>query len=147
MMKRWFYWIGPIALLVLCAAPVLAQGDSCPTCPVGCTPKHGGAGNELLVGTAGCDCIYGNGGNDCLLGMGGNDILCGGPGIDLLDGGDGYDQLFGNAGNDFLCGEAQDGGSHPEPGADTCQTSGSQINCEQTTSGCVKCSLVPDIDP
>ena len=75
------------------------------------TIRHGGSGNDKLVGSLGNDTLFGESGSDTLLGGDGNDKLFGGSGHDvldggkdndLLDGGTGKDQLDGGAGNDVL---------------------------------------------
>lgn len=66
--------------------------------------RHGGEGDDVIVGTEGNDNLYGHGGNDTLNGAAGNDNLYGGAGDDLLNGGAGNDTLYGHEGNDTLLG-------------------------------------------
>ncbi len=73
-------------------------------------PRHGGAGNDRLIGTPWNDTLSGHDGDDLLAGLDGNDRLYGGGGNDRLYGGHGNDQLFDGIGNNLL-----DGG----PGWDT----------------------------
>jgi Ca2+-binding RTX toxin-like protein len=68
--------------------------------------KHGGPGNDLIVGTTGDDILYGHDGNDTIIGGAGQDWLVGGNGRDFIYGGDNIDYLFGDAGNDVLYGNA-----------------------------------------
>ena len=68
--------------------------------------KHGGSGNDLIVGTTGDDILYGHDGNDTIIGGAGFDWLEGGNGRDFIYGGDYIDYLFGQAGNDVLYGNA-----------------------------------------
>jgi Ca2+-binding RTX toxin-like protein len=56
---------------------------------------HGGAGEDVLIGTNGKDQLRGHEGGDVLLGEGGDDELDGGLGSDHLFGDDGDDVLIG----------------------------------------------------
>ncbi|HEX8524015.1 MAG TPA: hypothetical protein VF669_17305, partial [Tepidisphaeraceae bacterium] len=67
---------------------------------------HGGAGNDVIVGTKGDDSLDGGNGNDKISGGDGNDSLSGGKGNDKLDGGNGNDSMEGAAGNDKMMGMA-----------------------------------------
>ena len=64
--------------------------------------RHGGGGNDRLIGTPWNDTLYGHGGDDLLAGRGGDDRLAGGDGNDRLYGGIGNDQLRGGNGDDLL---------------------------------------------
>jgi trimeric autotransporter adhesin len=65
---------------------VMAQAGSAP---------HGGAGDDVMLGSQGDDTLYGDSGNDILLGGKGNDVLDGGTGNDLYryNLGDGADTI------------------------------------------------------
>ena len=65
---------------------VMAQAGSAP---------HGGAGDDIMLGSQGDDILYGDSGNDILLGGKGNDVLDGGTGNDLYryNLGDGADTI------------------------------------------------------
>ena len=62
---------------------------------------HGGAGDDLLIGSDGPSFLNGHGGADSLQGRGGNDILEAGRGADLAYGGSG-DDTFRNSEDDFV---------------------------------------------
>ncbi|MEQ8394412.1 hypothetical protein [Thalassobaculum sp.] len=75
--------------------------------------RHGGSGDDHLVGSAGLDTLLGHDGNDVqsggagadyLLGGGGDDVLYGNQDRDAAIGGDGADTIFGGQGNDFVHG-------------------------------------------
>ena len=76
---------------------------------------HGGAGDDVLVGSGGADLLFGDAGNDALIGGIGNDALNGGADQDYLDGQEDDDNLSGGAGSDLLIGgpgaDVLDGGT------------------------------------
>jgi Ca2+-binding RTX toxin-like protein len=85
--------------------------------------RHGGPGDERIVGTNTADRLYGGGGGDRLTGLGaadqlrgggGDDILRGGPGRDLVDGGRGGDVLYADDDDrrDSVLGQAGDDTLH-----------------------------------
>jgi Ca2+-binding RTX toxin-like protein len=53
---------------------------------------HGGAGNDVVLGTDLSDVIYGEDGNDTLFGYGEDDTIIGGSGADRISGGAGRDR-------------------------------------------------------
>ena len=66
--------------------------------------RHGGDGDDVLIGGPGRDRLFGRDGDDSLFGGDGNDRLYGGRGDDTLSGGDGNDRLYGGRGDDTLFG-------------------------------------------
>lgn len=104
---------------------------------------YGWAGKDVITGSEGDDVIYGGDDNDDIAGHDGADEIYGGYGDDIVCGDDvnGADLIYGEAGDDTLWGndssDTVDGGSGP----DTCDNTGTTLNCTTVGTFARPCTL------
>ncbi len=106
-------------------------GDDCLRGDLDPDTIYGDDGGDNIDGGWGDDQVRGGAGNDDIGGAVGDDVIHGDSGNDRLRGNDGVDHIYGEDDDDVLCGGTGFGdGKHGGPGTDTCQSGGTNVDCE-----------------